>query len=123
MWWCLVAFLVGTVLVLFGIGKTLFVKGFKKGIWYSGIGTALVVLSLFWVAGYNNTAYYPSLLDVQSSLTIRNSSSSEFTLSAMSLVSLLIPFVLAYIVYAWYSMDRVKITAKEIIETESEDKY
>ena len=78
---------------------------------------------MFWVAGYNNTAYYPSLLDVQSSLTIRNSSSSEFTLSAMSLVSLLIPFVLAYIVYAWYSMDRVKITAKEIIETESEDKY
>jgi cytochrome d ubiquinol oxidase subunit II len=75
------------------------------------------------VAGYNGTAYYPSLLDVESSLTIRNSSSSEFTLTAMSIVSLLIPFVLAYIVYAWYAMDRVKITKKEIEETAAEEKY
>lgn len=123
MWWVLVTFLVGTISVLYAIGRTVFTKGFTKGIWYSGIGTALVVMSLFWVAGYNGTAYYPSLLDVESSLTIRNSSSSEFTLTAMSIVSLLIPFVLAYIVYAWYAMDRVKITKKEIEETAAEEKY
>ena len=123
MWWVLVIFLVGTISVLYAIGRTVFTKGFTKGIWYSGIGTALVVMSLFWVAGYNGTAYYPSLLDVESSLTIRNSSSSEFTLTAMSIVSLLIPFVLAYIVYAWYAMDRVKITKKEIEETAPEEKY
>lgn len=123
MWWCLAAFMVGTLLVLFGIGKTLFSEGFKKGIWFSGFGTALVVLSLFWVAGYNGTAYYPSLLDAGCSLTIRNSSSSEFTLAAMSIVSILVPFVLAYIVYAWYSLDRVKITPKEIEETHSDEKY
>ena len=80
-------------------------------------------MSLFWVAGYNHTAYYPSLLDVESSLTIRNSSSSEFTLTVMSGVSLLIPFVLAYIAYAWYALDRVKITRKEIEETIPEEKY
>ena len=123
MWWVLIIFLIGTLSVLYAIGRTIFTKGFTKGIWYSGIGTALVVMSLFWVAGYNGTAYYPSLLDVESSLTIRNSSSSEFTLTAMSIVSLLIPFVLAYIVYAWYAMDRVKITKKEIEETAPEEKY
>ena len=123
MWWVLIIFLIGTLSVLYAIGRTVFTKGFTKGIWYSGIGTALVVMSLFWVAGYNGTAYYPSLLDVESSLTIRNSSSSEFTLTAMSIVSLLIPFVLAYIVYAWYAMDRVKITKKEIEETAAEEKY
>lgn len=123
MWWVLIIFLAGTVLVLYAIGRTLFTKSFRKGIWYSGIGTVLVVMSLFWVAGYNHTAYYPSLLDVESSLTIRNSSSSEFTLTVMSGVSLLIPFVLAYIAYAWYALDRVKITRKEIEETIPEEKY
>lgn len=123
MWWCLAVFLTGTVLVLFAIGKTLLTDGFTKGIWFSGIGTVLVVLSLLWVAGYNGTAYYPSLLDVGSSLTIRNSCSSEFTLTAMSVVSLLIPFVLAYIVYAWYALDKVKITEKEITDASNEDKY
>lgn len=123
MWWCLVVLLIGVVLVLYAIVRTMLQPKFRKGIWFSGIGTALVVLTLFWVAGYNNTAYYPSLLDVDSSLTIRNSSSSEFTLSAMSIVSLLIPFVLAYIVYAWYALDRVKITAKEINETHHDEKY
>ena len=123
MWWVVIVFLIGTLSVLYAIGRTIFTKGFTKGIWYSGIGTALVVMSLFWVAGYNDTAYYPSLLDVESSLTIRNSSSSEFTLTAMSIVSLLVPFVLAYIVYAWYAMDRVKITKKEIEETAAEEKY
>lgn len=123
LWWALLAFLAGTVLVLFGIAKTLFVRNYTKGIWFAGIGTVLVVLALFWTAGYNDTAYYPSLVDVNSSLTIRNSSSSEFTLNAMSIVSLLIPFVLAYIVYAWHSLDKVKITKKELDETPKEEKY
>lgn len=123
MWWVLVIFLVGVLLVLGGISATLFVADYKKGIWFSGFGTALVVLCLFFIAGYNNTAYYPSLLNVENSLTIHNSSSSKFTLSAMSIVSLLIPFVLAYIVYAWWSLDRTKITAKEMAETADSDKY
>ena len=123
MWWVLVIFLVGVLLVLGGITATLFIADYKKGIWFSGFGTALVVLCLFFIAGYNNTAYYPSLLNVENSLTIHNSSSSEFTLSAMSIVSLLIPFVLAYIVYAWWSLDRTKITAKEMAETADSDKY
>lgn len=123
MWWVLVIFLVGVLLVLGGIAATLFIADYKKGIWFSGFGTALVVLCLFFIAGYNNTAYYPSLLNVEHSLTIHNSSSSEFTLSAMSIVSLLIPFVLAYIVYAWWSLDRTKITAKEMAETADSDKY
>ena len=80
-------------------------------------GTVLVVLTLFWVLGYNNTAYYPSLLDAQSSLTIRNSSSSEFTLTAMSVVSILVPFVVAYIAYCWRAMDRNKLTRDEVAES------
>ncbi len=102
----LAAFLVGTLMVLYGVLRSAFTRHWTCGIWWSGIGTALVVLSLFWVAGYCDTPYYPSLLDPSSSLTIYNSSSSHFTLTAMSWVSLIIPFVLAYIVYAWYSMDR-----------------
>ena len=119
-WWIPAFFLIGTVLVLLGIGKTILSDRFNKGIWISGIGTICVVLSLFWMAGFNDTA---SLADMQSSLTIRNSSSSEFTLTAMSIVSLLIPFVLAYIIYAWRALDRVKITAEEIENTAKEDKY
>ncbi|WP_285798921.1 cytochrome d ubiquinol oxidase subunit II [Duncaniella freteri] len=102
----LVAFLAGTVMVLFGVVRSALASHFTSGIWWSGIGTVLVVLSLFWVAGYNGTPYYPSLIDPSSSLTIHNSSSSMFTLTAMSWVSLIIPFVLAYIAYAWRSMDR-----------------
>lgn len=102
----LAAFLAGTVMVLYGVIRSAFARHWTCGIWWSGIGTALVVLSLFWVAGYCNTPYYPSLMDPASSLTIYNSSSSMFTLTAMSYVSLIIPFVLAYIVYAWWSMDR-----------------
>ncbi len=102
----LVAFLAGTVMVLFGVVRSALASHFTSGIWWSGIGTVLVVLSLFWVAGYNGTPYYPSLTDPSSSLTIHNSSSSMFTLTAMSWVSLIIPFVLAYIAYAWRSMDR-----------------
>ena len=102
----LVAFLAGTVMVLFGVLRSAFARHFTGGIWWSGIGTVLVVLSLFWVAGYASTPYYPSLIDPASSLTIYNSSSSHFTLTAMSWVSLIVPFVLAYIIYAWRAMDK-----------------
>lgn len=105
MWWCLAIFLIGVVMVLYAVLKSAFAKHYTKGIWWSGIGTVFVVLTLFWVAGYNDTPYYPSLIDPASSLTIHNSSSSHFTLTAMSWVSLVIPFVLAYIAYAWYAMD------------------
>ena len=98
--------LVGVIAVLMGISKTIFVKGWKKGIWFTGVGTVLTVLALLLCAGWNNTAYYPSNVDLQSSLTIANSCSSEFTLQTMAVVSLLIPFVLAYIAYAWYAIDR-----------------
>lgn len=117
MWWALAALAIGVVMVLFGLGKSVFSKHYTKGIWWTGLGTVLVVLSLFWVAGYNDTAYYPSLLDNASSLSIRNSSSSEFTLTAMSYVSIIIPFVLAYIAYVWHSMDKKKLTPGEIETT------
>ena len=102
----LIAFLAGTLMVLFDVLRSAFARHFTGGIWWSGIGTVLVVLSLFWVAGYNSTPYYPSLIDPSSSLTIHNSSSSLFTLTAMSWVSILVPFVLAYIIYAWRAMDK-----------------
>ena len=113
----LILFLAGVVLVLVGILPSGFGQS-RKGIWFTGTGTVLVVMAIFFVAGYNGTAYYPSTLDLQSSLTIRNSSSSPFTLQVMFWVSLLIPFVLAYIVYAWRQMDRKKITPEEISDTE-----
>ena len=109
--------LVGVIAVLMGISKTIFVKGWKKGIWFTGVGTVLSVLALLLCAGWNNTAYYPSLADLQSSLTIHNSCSSPFTLKVMSFVSLLIPFVLAYIYYAWRALDLRKIDSKEIDES------
>ncbi len=105
--------LVGVVLVLSGIWMGGFTSG-RKGIWAAGPGTVLVVMSVFFLAGFNSTAYYPSNADLQSSLTLANSCSSEFTLYVMSCVSLLIPFVLAYIVYAWRAMDRKMITPEEI---------
>ena len=107
-------FLVGVVLVLFGIGKSIFKPGFAKGIWFAGFGTVFTVLALLLCAGYNNTAYYPSSLDIQSSLTLANSCSSEFTLRTMAYVSILVPFVIAYIFYAWRSIDIKKIDAKEM---------
>jgi len=113
----LIVFLIGVVGVLWGIYSDLFKKA-GKGIWFSGIGTVLTVFALFLLAGYNNTCFYPSAYDLQSSLTIRNSSSSEFTLTVMSYVSLLIPFVLAYIWYAWKSINNKKID-KEEMENES----
>ena len=109
----LVMLLVGVVLVLSGIWMGGFTSS-RKGIWAAGPGTVLVVMSVFFLAGFNGTAYYPSTADLQSSLTIANSCSSKFTLYVMSCVSLLIPFVLAYIVYAWRAMDRKMITPEEI---------
>jgi cytochrome d ubiquinol oxidase subunit II len=118
MWPLLILLLIGVVCVLYGIGRTLVSKAYVKGIWPAGIGTVLTVLVLLLIVGWNNTAYYPSNADLQSSLTIQNSCSSEFTLRTMFYVSLLIPFVLAYIAYCWYSLDKKKITKEEISEGE-----
>lgn len=109
----LVLFLLGVVAVLWGIGGTVLNEKFKKGIWFTGAGTILAVCSLLLLAGYNNTAYYPSI-NLQSSLTIFNSSSSEFTLKTMSIVSILIPFVVAYIFYAWRSMEKKRTDIQDI---------
>lgn len=116
-----VIFLAGVLSVLYGIGRTCLQAGYRRGIWWTGAGTVLAVMAVLMLAGYNGTAYYPSSADLQSSLTIENSSSSEFTLRVMTYVSFIIPFVLAYIVYAWRSMDRKPITSVEL-ETTS-DKY
>ncbi|NVK92611.1 cytochrome d ubiquinol oxidase subunit II [Bacteroides sp. L10-4] len=112
----LLVFLVGVVAVLWGIIRTLWKPTFDKGIWFAGAGTVLTVLALLLVTGYNNTAYYPSTHDLQSSLTLANSCSSQFTLKVMAYVSILVPFVLAYIFYAWRSIDNRKIDAKEMEE-------
>ena len=114
MWWVALVLLLGVVLVLYGIIRSVLAKTYTCGIWFTGIGTLLVVMALFWLAGYNDTPYYPSLLDASSSLTIRNSSSSEFTLQVMSIVSLIIPFVAAYMIYAWYSLTRQPVTPEEV---------
>lgn len=119
MWYLLVVLLVGVVLVLFGIGQTLYRPAYTKGIWYTGIGTVLTVFTLFLCVGLNNTAFYPSTADLQSSLTISNSCSSEFTLRTMTYVSILVPFVLAYIIYAWRTIDIKKIDKEEIKEDEA----
>ncbi len=114
MWYLLIVLLIGVVLVLWGIGKTIMSKDYNCGIWFAGIGTVLTVLALLLCAGWNNTAYYPSTADLQSSLTISNSCSSEFTLTTMFWVSLLVPFVLAYIIYAWRAIDSKKLDKEEI---------
>lgn len=106
-------FLVGVVLVLLGILRTLLKPSTVRGIWFTGIGTVLTVTALLLVAGLDGTAYYPSSLDPQSSLCLANSCSSEFTLTVMSAVSLLIPFVLAYIAYAWHAIDLGGLSRKD----------
>jgi cytochrome d ubiquinol oxidase subunit II len=116
MWYLLILLLIGVILVLFGIGKTIVSKDYIGGIWPSGIGTVLTVLALLLCSAWNHTAYYPSTADLQSSLTLANSCSSEFTLRTMFYVSLLVPFVLAYIVYAWYAIDKKKLDKQEIID-------
>ena len=114
MWYLTIVLLIGVVLVLYGIGKTIFTKGYIGGIWPAGIGTVLTVLALLLSCAWNNTAYYPSTADLQSSLTLENSCSSEFTLTTMFWVSLLVPFVLAYIIYAWRAFDAKKLDKEEL---------
>ena len=114
MWYLLIILIIGVVLVLFGIGKTIVSKYYIGGIWPAGIGTVLTVLALLLCSAWNHTAYYPSTADLQSSLTMANSCSSEFTLRTMFYVSLLVPFVLAYIVYAWRAIDAKKLDKEEI---------
>ena len=119
MWPLLIVFAVGVVLLLYGVGRTIVSKTYIKGIWPAGIGVVLAVLALLLCAGWNNTAFYPSNADLQSSLTIANSCSSEFTLRTMFYVSLLVPFVVAYIAYVWYAMDKKKLTKEEVSEEEA----
>ena len=115
----LILLLLGVVGVLYGIGFSVLKNTWRKGIWFAGIGTVLTVTTLLLVAGYNNTAYYPSTYDLQSSLTIFNSSSSYYTLKVMSIVSFLIPFVLAYIFYAWRALEKDHATIDEFKEGHS----
>lgn len=119
MWYISVVFVMGVVFVLYGIWRTVASKTYTRGIWPTGIGTIFTVCSLLLCAGWNDTAYYPSTADLQSSLTIANSCSSEFTLRTMAIVSIFIPFVLAYIVYAWRAIDRKKIDKAEIANDEA----
>lgn len=120
MWPLAIVLLIGVLALLYGILRTWLKANYASGIWPAGIGTVLVVLVLFLIAGWNATAYYPSNADLQSSLTIVNSSSSLFTLKTMFYVSLLIPFVLAYIAYCWHAMDHKKLTVEEVKDEESE---
>ena len=115
MWYLTLLLVIGVVALLYGIIRTVVCKNYVKGIWPGGIGVVVVVLVLLLFAGWNNTAYYPSNADLQSSLTIANSCSSEFTLRTMAYVSLFIPFVLAYIIYAWHAIDKKKIDKDEIL--------
>lgn len=114
MWYLLVLLLVGVVLVLYGIVRTIISKAYIDGIWPVGLGVLFTVLALLLSAGWNNTVYYPSTADLQSSLTIANSCSSEFTLRTMAYVSLIIPFVIAYIMVAWNKIDSKKLDKEEI---------
>ena len=119
MWYVALVVLAGVVAVLYGVGKTIFSKTYIRGIWPAGIGVVVVVTGILLCAGWNDTAFYPSTADLQSSLTISNSCSSEFTLRTMAVVSILVPFVLAYIFYAWRKIDSKEITAEEILNDES----
>ena len=116
----LTMFLLGAVLLVVGVVMTLMKKEFDRGIWLSGPGTVLAVMAIFMIAAYNGTAYYPSTADLQSSLTLSNSCSSEFTLKTMAIVSLIIPFVVAYIAYFWRQMDKKSLTKEEL---ENSEKY
>lgn len=112
----LLLFVLGVAGVLWGLIKSILCTSYTRGIWFAGVGTVLTVLALLLTVGYNHTAYYPSTADLQSSLTLANSCSSMFTLKTMAYVSILVPFVLAYIVYAWRAIDRKPITAEELKE-------
>ena len=119
MWYLLIVLLISVALLLYAIIRTVRDESYTKGIWLAGVGVVLVVLVLLLCAGWNNTAYYPSNVNLQSSLTIANSSGSKFTLTAMSVVSLFIPFVLGYIFWAWRAIDKKQITEEEILDEEA----
>ena len=119
MWYLLIVLLISVALLLYAIIRTVRDESYTKGIWLAGVGVVLVVLILLLCAGWNNTAYYPSNVNLQSSLTIANSSGSKFTLTAMSVVSLFIPFVLGYIFWAWRAIDKKQITEEEILDEEA----
>ena len=110
-----ICFLLGVALVLYGIISSLY-KASIRGIWFTGTGTILTVLALFLIAGFNDTAFYPSTFELQSSLTIENSSSSHYTLTAMSYVSLFVPIVIAYIFYTWRVLNKKQISTDELNE-------
>ena len=116
----LIMFLIGAVLLVTGVVMTLLKKDFRRGIWFAAPGTVLAVMAIFMIAGYNGTSYYPSTADLQASLTLSNSCSSEFTLKTMAIVSLIIPFVVAYIAYFWRQMDKKSLTKEEL---EKGEKY
>ncbi len=116
----LTMFLIGAVLLVTGVVMTLLKKDFRRGIWFAAPGTVLAVMAIFMIAGYNGTSYYPSTADLQASLTLSNSCSSEFTLKTMAIVSLIIPFVVAYIAYFWRQMDKKSLTKEEL---EKGEKY
>ncbi len=109
-----IAFLLGVLAVLYGIIMSIIKPSYRKGIWFTGPGTVVVVTSLLLISGYNNTAFYPSTADLQSSLTIYNASSSEFTLKAMSWVSILIPIVLTYIIIAWRALEKKQTDLQDV---------
>lgn len=119
MWWLLAIMAVGVVLVLFGLGKTTVKKDYSSGIWFTGIGTVITIVCLLCNIGLNDTSYLPSLTDMQSSLTIANSSSTEFTLTVMSWVSLIVPIVLMYIAYVWKKMNATPLTPAEVNNSHS----
>lgn len=118
----LLLLLTGLTLVIYGVFVTCF-KGRNNGIWFGGIGTVLVGLAVFFLAGFNNTAFYPSSYDLQSSLTIYNASSSHYTLTVMTYVALGVPFVLAYIAYVWKQMDGKRLTLAELTGKDAEEMY
>ncbi len=118
----LALFLIGVGLALYGIAIAYF-KESRKGIWFTGPGVFLVVLSLFLILGFNNTAFYPSSFDLQSSLTIRNASSSHFTLKTMFYISLFVPVVIAYVWYTWRALDKHKINPKDVEEDSEHHTY
>lgn len=110
----LILLLAGLLMVIWGVARTSLKKS-TAGIWFGGLGTVLVGLAVFFTAGFNNTPFYPSKADLQSSLSIYNASSSHFTLTAMSYVALTIPLVLAYIAYVWWQMDARKLSSEEVM--------
>ncbi len=114
MWWAALLLVIGVVAVLYGIIRSAFDKKMQSGIWYAGAGTIVTVAVLFIIAGYGNTAYLPSITDINSSLTIANSSSTLFTLKVMSYTSLLVPVVIGYISYTWYKMNAKPLTEQEV---------